>query len=243
VKPLASDETRSDEGKDKKRKRGGRKWIPILIFLLVAGAGAGAWWLNVFHVRDTLHVALAKMPLIGALIAPIETEFSSLDKDELILQIQGLRADLENAEQELQETRALLDEDASVIKNLQRYADQQQQFVEAKAAFEQNVMKQDPQAFAEYYASMYKEDADKLYPQAAKETQNADNLKKYANLFTNMDESNAAAALEQLIPTDMNLVVTIMSHMDNNLAGDILSAMDPKHAASVIKMMAPRTGE
>jgi flagellar motility protein MotE (MotC chaperone) len=212
--------------------------IPAFVF---AAAGA-LLWLNVFHWRDRLTGALKTIPIVGAML-PSPEESSSMNKEELIAQIDALNAKLDRADEDLQNAAGQIEDDAAVIENLRQFEEQQTQFQKYREEFEKKIVMQDPAAYADYYERVYKGDADLLYPQAATTAAYDDALKKYVKSFKSMDENSAAAAIEQLMASDMDLVVLIMSNMDDAHAGEIFSAMDPKNVASVIKMMAPQKGE
>jgi flagellar motility protein MotE (MotC chaperone) len=237
----------ADHGRERAAKPAKRKkrhiLAPLLIILALIIAGVGIFGFNLFGWRDShIYPALAKVPLIGRWIPQAATapdDFSAMSRDQLVAQATTLSNQVKDLQSQLDAANTQNTSNQAEITRLQAFENQQTQFKADKADFDAQVALNDPQAYANYYASISPENAEKLYPQAAAAAQASTQLKNYVSNFTNMDESNAAEVLAQMVPTDMNLVVSILDHMDSQSAGDILNEMPAATAASVMKMMAP----
>jgi hypothetical protein len=186
---------------------------------------------------------LKKIPIVQSLV-PAEGEASadpiySMRADELRDETLKLREQLEEAEAQTQDARAQSASYLEQMKNLQAFEEQQVAFKKDKEAFDEMVALKDPSAYSAYYERISPENAERLYPRAAAEASKGTLEKKYAQTFAQMDESSAAAALEQLIPTDMDLVVMVMGSLGPDVAGEIFDQMSAANVAAVAKRLAP----
>jgi hypothetical protein len=219
-----------------------RKAAPAIILVFLIIAAAAVIYFNLFNVRELyIYPLLRRIPIVSSII-PIEEEadpLASMTPDELRSEVLSLRRQLEEAENDLKDQAEQSAKYVEQIKGLQAFEDQQVAFKQDKAAFDDMIALKDPAAYAAFYEKVSPENAERLYPRAASLSERAQELKKYAQLFARMDETNAAAALEELIPTDMNLVVMVMASIDADRAGEIFDQMTPANVAAVTKMMAP----
>ncbi|MDR1558238.1 MAG: hypothetical protein LBS84_00830 [Clostridiales bacterium] len=227
--------------KGKKNRRGIASFL-ILFFILAAIVSVMVF--NVFNIRNRyIYPALAKLPLVGGLIplGDIAEDFSVMSPEEMMARINELEARLYSANAEIETAGETIDKNKTEIARLKVFEEQQLSFKQEKADFDQRVAVGDPQAYADYYESIYPENAEVLYPRAAAEASRVSEIRKYMGDITAMDEVSAANVLQRMIVSDMDLVVSILRAMDSRGAGNILSEMDSDGAASVIKMMAPFT--
>ena len=225
----------------KKKKRGIITSFLILFIVLAALVSVLAF--NLFNLRDLyIYPFLAQIPFIGGFIPPtsdMPENFGAMSREEMIARINSLEEQLYNAKREVLAVEETVDANRSEINRLKVFEEQQLDFKREKADFDRRIAMSDPQAFKDYYESIYPENAEVLYPYAEKEASRISEIKKYLNDITQMDETSAANVLQQMIGTDMDLVVSIIQNLESRNAGSILSEMDTLSAASVIKMMAP----
>ena len=97
----------------------------------------------------------------------------------------------------------------------------------------------DPKAYSSFYESIAPENAEELYKQAVNKEVTDKALKDYIQTFENMKKDAATKILEELIITDMDLVITILQNLSSEKRSEILSTMDPKNAASCSKLLSP----
>jgi flagellar motility protein MotE (MotC chaperone) len=205
---------------------------------------AAAIYFNAFKLRDNyVYPFMRKIPIVQSMV-PAEGEAStdpiySMGAEDLRNETLKLRKKLEEAEAETDDARAQSASYLEQMKTLQAFEEQQVSFKRDKEEFDQMVALKDPEAYSAYYERISPENAERLYPMAAAEAGQAGLQKKYAQTFAQMDESSAAAALEQLIPTDMDLVVMVMGSLGPDAAGEIFDQMSAASVAAVTKRMAP----
>jgi flagellar motility protein MotE (MotC chaperone) len=223
----------------KKVRRGVAAFL-TLFFILAAIVSVMAF--NVFNIRNRyIYPALSKLPLVGKLTptADMTEDFDAMTPERMIARINELEARLSGANEEIKAAGEIIEKNKAEIERLKIFEDQQLNFKHEKEDFDRRVAMADPAAYADYYGSIYPENAEILYPQAAAESSRLSEIDKYMADITAMDEVSAANVLRQMIGSDMDLVVSILQGMDSRGVGNILSEMDPSEAASIIKMMAP----
>ena len=97
----------------------------------------------------------------------------------------------------------------------------------------------DPQAYANFYESISPENAEELYKQAINQEVMDKEFKDYIQTFETMKKDAATTILEELIITDMDLVITILDNLSSKKRSEILGAMDPQNAASCSRLLSP----
>ena len=93
--------------------------------------------------------------------------------------------------------------------------------------------------FIEQFEKIYPETAAELYKTLKGEAINTKEQQALAKAVGEMDEDQAAKALEVLLTTDSELVQTIMKEMKDERKSLILSSMTSEGAATVIKLISP----
>lgn len=239
----------SDRGKKKKNKGGSGAKIFIVIFaLFILAALIAIIGFNVFNIRDgQLMPALSKIPVIGSFISTEESqgadEYEAYTNEDLIQKINTLTAELEN-ERTLREAAEkrndiYLQENDNLADKLEGFDERYQQFIQERNEFEERIVFNNPSDYSSYYESVNPENAEILYPIAKLTAEREAELKKYINLVSATDETKAAKILEELIPTDLDLVVLVMRNINVETGGEILSAMSAENGAAVLKRMSP----
>jgi flagellar motility protein MotE (MotC chaperone) len=228
---------------ERPKKKKNRLALPLIAAATLV-ALAAVLHFNIFSLRDRfVYPLLRRVPIVQSFV-PAEAAASqdpiySMGPEELRSEVLKLKLQLEEAEAEIDRARSQSAGYLEQVKTLQAFEEQQVAFKQDKAAFDEMIALQDPDAFASYYERISPENAERLYPRAAGEAGQASQVKKYAQTFAQMDESSAAAALEQLIPTDMDLVVMVMGSLGADVAGEIFDQMSPANVAAITKRMAP----
>ncbi len=97
----------------------------------------------------------------------------------------------------------------------------------------------DPKAYSSFYESIAPENAERLYQESIQKVDIDKQFKDYISTFENMKKDAAAKILEELIMTDMDLVITILENLSSTKRSEVLSTMDPKNAASCAKLLSP----
>ncbi|MFV0440927.1 MAG: hypothetical protein ACK5LV_06495 [Lachnospirales bacterium] len=214
------------------------KTIPLLLLIFVFAVV----FLNIFDIRDKyLREYLEKIPVIGTML-PEPTDSSiahNKTKEEVEVENQTLLSE----NQSLNEQAALLEEELESandeIDRLKEFEDQYLAFLQEKEEFDTMVASEEPDEFISFYESMYAENAERVYADLKGIAIDSEEFEDYINTFSAMDPSSVAPIMEEMMITDIDLVVSILEELSSSVAGDILAEMPAEQAAILAKLMAP----
>ncbi len=214
------------EENPKKKKKGCLS--KVLIFLIIIAIPIILISFNVGNIRDKyLRPGLERIPIIKNLLPPLdENEEEKIEKkDEKQEKIDALIKEIEELNKE--------------ISRLKEFEQTQLQFKAQKEEFDKMIALNDPKAYAKFYESVYPENAEELYKQAVDKDIKDKRFKEYIQTFENMKKDAVSTILEELMITDIDLVIDILKNLSSEKRSEILSVMDPKNAASFSKLLAP----
>ena len=218
-----------DDIEDNGGKKGGCL-LKLIIAIIIIALPIVLVSLNVGGVRDNyLRPVLEKIPIVKNLLPPLESETDANVEeqplDENQERIDALTKEIEDLNKE--------------INRLKEFENAQLQFKADKEQFDKMVALNDPKAYSSFYESIAPENAEELYKQSVNKEVTDKALKDYIQTFENMKKDAATKILEELIITDMDLVITILQNLSSEKRSEILSTMDPKNAASCSKLLSP----
>lgn len=214
----------------KKRKK---KW-PLFMIILILIVGL------VFFFRRPILNGMSKIPVIGDFIPVSQDETEeSLSEEELRIKVKSQAQEIEqlnNKIENLQDSNeALTDKN----KSLQQYETMYNDFMNQKAAWDEEIARTNTDLFIEQFESVYPDEAERIYQSIKSERILSDKQRELSNTIGQMDEEQAAGALEQLISTDPELIQSIFEGMSSDRKALILSSMSAQSAAQVIKLISP----
>lgn len=224
-------------------KKGGKaKWIIIiLVILAIVGAVAAVFIFNIFGIRDNIKSKAKDWPLVGGMIKDTDTEedeYATVTKEELIEGIKLLEKKIEKMTEEM----AVQIEKSSIyieeINRLKEFEDAQTAFEAEKELFDAMMLNETEKDFSSFYETVHPELAKEIYEKVLREKQSSDEIKKYVKTFSDMDATDAANILEEMIASDLTLVVDILFDMNPENRGLIMAEMEPANGATIAKRMA-----
>ncbi len=220
-------------------------WLAIICALIkldVGGFGSGV-----------LAPVLKNVPVVNKILPDSSTSTAVRDADdvdvtgysslkEAVKEIQALQAELA----ETQANSAAKDEQISSlseeVSRLQTFEDKQVEFERIKNEFYNEVVyaQNGPgaEAYVEYYESMDPTTAETLYKQVIVQEQVDEEIKNYAQAYSDMKPKQAAEIFENMTD-DLDLAAKILWQMEAGDRGKILGAMDKEVAAKLTKIMDP----
>lgn len=239
--------------KDKKKKNkvdkatskgSSKKVISIIVIVCILGGLVGIIYFNLFNIRDKYLIGLLqKIPIVNNLVITSQNEdndgIDTLSIPELKQKIRNLESEIESKEKHISDLMAQGQVNLEEIQRLHEIEEQQSKFNEDMERFSEEVVKNDPNLFIKYYESIPEERRSELYREVVLDAEKTQEMKRYVATFQTMDEGSAAKILEELISTDMDLVVLILKNTSNEIRAGIISSMAPENGARVTKMMAP----
>lgn len=227
------------KNKDKKKKGG---ILPLLLFAVILGALVSVLFFNAGNIREKyLRNTLEKIPVVKNILPEKEEtdEYAGLSKEALASQARVL--DAENKALEEEKT-ALNDQIKNLNQEMARLREieaNQNAFKAEKESFDRMIAENDPTAYSSYYESIEPDTAKEIYKEITENAQTDKEKKQYTQTFENMKKDAAAKVLEEMMGTDMDLVVQILNNISSEQRANILGAMDPANAASCARQMAP----
>lgn len=220
-------------------------WLGILILLVKMDVGGFG--------SNVLTPIFKDVPVINKILPSESTTETSKDKEayggysslkEAVEQIKTLEKQLD----QVQSTNATYAEQIDTLKaevqRLKTFEDNQVEFQKIKEQFYEEVVyaENGPGAdeYRKYYEEMDPATAEALYKQVI-QTEAADKqMQEYANTFSNMQASEAAAILGNMTD-NLDLAASILQNLDVSTRGAILGAMDSAIAARIVKIMDPNS--
>jgi flagellar motility protein MotE (MotC chaperone) len=122
---------------------------------------------------------------------------------------------------------------------IEELEDMHEEVRRTQAEFERRVAMNDPRAFEDFFARINPEHAAQLFQDAVRHNLNEQQLNDYIATFSGMDESAAAATLQVMMDTEINLVARILENLSRSKRSAIMAEFTPAHAARVSIVMAP----
>ena len=222
-------------------------WIAILCLLVkldVGGFGSGV-----------LAPVLKDVPVINKILpstdeetgVPSETEVDYggyKNLEEAVNYIKELELELQSA----QSAQASNSEEVANLKaeveRLKTFEDNQVEFQRIKTEFYEEVVYAEngpgAEEYKKYYESIDPTTAEYLYKQVVQQVEESNEVKEYAQAYSEMKPKEAAAIFEAMTD-NLGLASRILSVMSAEDRGKILGAMDSTVAARITKIMDPES--
>ena len=220
-------------------------WLGILVLLVKMDVGGFG--------SNVLTPILKDVPVINKILPSESTTETTKNEEayggynslkDAVEQIKTLEKQLDQAQSTNATYAEQIDTLKTEVQRLKTFEDNQVEFQKIKEQFYEEVVyaENGPGAdeYRQYYEEMDPTTAEALYKQVI-QTEAADKqMQEYANTFSNMQASEAAAILGNM--TDkLDLAATILKNLDVSTRGAILGAMDSAIAARIVKIMDPNS--
>ena len=234
-------------------EEGGSTALVIIVGILIAIV-----WLAIFALlikmdvggvgSTVLYPILKDVPYVNMILPEVEEyaeedaayQFESMDA--AVARIKELEAQLADAQAAGSADATHLAELEAQAQELAVYKANEKNFEEIKEKFYEEVVfgnnSPDIEEYKKYYESIEPENAEVIYKQVVKQTEEKQEITDYANTYSSMKPAQAAAIFNTMTD-DLKLVGKILWAMDTESRGKILGAMDSDIAASVTKLMEP----
>lgn len=147
---------------------------------------------------------------------------------------------LKEKEQEAEKLIEQIQQLQTENQRLKTFEDNYVAFQADKAAFDAFIASEtDSTSFIEWYETMNPDNAAKIYGELIIEQKKSDELDNLVSTYQSMKAANAAAVLEGMATTRLDMVATIIAQLDAEQAGKILGAMDPIVASRITAYLYP----
>ena len=220
-------------------------WLGILVLLVKMDVGGFG--------SNVLTPILKDVPVINKILPSESTTETTKNEEayggynslkDAVEQIKTLEKQLDQAQSTNATYAEQIDTLKTEVQRLKTFEDNQVEFQKIKEQFYEEVVyaENGPGAdeYRQYYEEMDPTTAEALYKQVI-QTEAADKqMQEYANTFSNMQASEAAAILCNMTD-NLDLAASILKNLDVSTRGAILGAMDSAIAARIVKIMDPNS--
>ena len=219
-------------------------WLGILVLLVKMDVGGFG--------SNVLTPILKDVPVINKILPSESTTETTKNEEayggynslkDAVEQIKTLEKQLDQAQSTNATYAEQIDTLKTEVQRLKTFEDNQVEFQKIKEQFYEEVVyaENGPGAdeYRQYYEEMDPTTAEALYKQVI-QTEAADKqMQEYANTFSNMQASEAAAILGNMTD-NLDLAASILKNLDVSTRA-ILGAMDSAIAARIVKIMDPNS--
>lgn len=222
-------------------------WIAILCLLIkldVGGFGSGV-----------LTPVLKDVPVISKILPTTNTNEETIVEEvdegsyggytnlkEAVDYITELELELQRAQSSGAESSEELESLRAEVARLKTFEDNQVEFQRIKTEFYEEVIYAEngpgEEAYKKYYESIDPATAEYLYKQVVQQVEESNEVKEYAQAYSEMKPKAAAGIIEEMTD-NLALAARILSVMSAEDRGKILEVMDAKVAARLTKIMDP----
>jgi len=236
----------SDSGRRRRRRF---PIVPILLLLIVVGAIVAIFVFNVFNIRDEfIFEPLRSVPLIGDFIPgePLtENGVENGQPAEPVAdpEVAALMSQIEVLQGQLNMAQALNTQYEETVQVLQGYQNVITEYRENRRLFDEMIIMQDPNAFANFFEEVEPDTAARLFAQIRQQQQVDRDFRRYASTYAEMDTGEAADVFGILLMTDANLVVDILESFNPTQRAEIFNEMEAEDVAILTILMAPQVEE
>lgn len=220
-------------------------WLGILVLLVKMDVGGFG--------SNVLTPILKDVPVINKILPSESTTETTKNEEayggynslkDAVEQIKTLEKQLDQAQSTNATYAEQIDTLKTEVQRLKTFEDNQVEFQKIKEQFYEEVVyaENGPGAdeYRQYYEEMDPTTAEALYKQVI-QTEAADKqMQEYANTFSNMQASEAAAILGNMTD-NLDLAASILKNLDVSTRGAIPGAMDSAIAARIVKIMDPNS--
>lgn len=217
-------------------------WLGILALLIKLDVGGFG--------SNVLAPVISDVPVLNKIL-PKSTETEVSDGEsyggytnlkEAVDQIERLELQLEQAQSNINVDSEEIAQLKAEVERLSTFEANQIEFQRIKNQFYQEVVyaEKGPGAeeYARYYETMDPETAQNLYKEVVAEEAVSEEIKDYAQAYSEMKPAEAAAIFEEMT-NNLDLAARILGVMEPDDRGKILGKMDPEIAARITKIMDP----
>ena len=171
-----------------------------------------------------------------------ESPYAYESMEEAVEQIKQLEIALSEAQNTSTDNAAYITELERLAQELQQYKQNEAAFEEEKQKFYEEIVfgdsAPDIEQYKEFYESIAPANAEVLYRQVVAQTAADEKIEDYVNTYKNMKPKEAAAVFDAMTD-NLKLVASILEQMDAKSRGDILGKMNTETAAKVTEIMKP----
>lgn len=229
----------------KTEKKGKGGLIVLIVIILILAGTTTMTVLDVAGLRsDVLVPFLRDLPLIGGLMPEAEETPPPVDPAALIAQLEAQIAALEGENASLEADLESLLEIALGLEQenefLQEFQERHDEREAALAEFQRARAEEEPDAFMEFFATLNPDLAEEIFRDLSSLALQAERWQDYVSVWGAANPTLVAQAIEEMIFTDMALIVAALQDLPVPQRAAIINALSTDARAAVMRQMDPR---
>jgi|LSQX01.2.fsa_nt_gb flagellar motility protein MotE (MotC chaperone) len=254
------------QGSEPKQKKNRGILFGVLALLsamaVMAVVVGGAFYIiiknNVKGLAEEYRNDIKRIPILSLALPPEPEEYDplapkNLSEEELLDNYNVFRKEREELSKELEKTNKRVKElegyksesEGLKAENERIKAEseaEKEKLEEEKKKIDELVAYGDKEGFKEFFASVNKDTAEKIYQEILREKIAEEGAKSFAQIYEKMDPAAAAKIFEELGTQKIDLVVNALKNMKKEVAAEILASMDESFAAKVSDKLSKEFG-
>jgi len=233
----------------------------LLVIVIILSVFGGVFYYIVYNniggVTEANYSALKKIPLLNLALPeppdPLNPKYmtaSEIKKQYIIFkdETEELKNQLDEALKKIDEYKVFKDQYDSFVSEIEekkRDLDSREKTVKEKELELKKLKDEvytliasgDKEGYAAYFESIDPEDARLIYEKIVTEQQINENIKKFAQVYAEMDPAAAASVFEKLGASKIEMIAEILMSMNKKESAKILESMNPDFAATVTQKL------
>jgi flagellar basal body-associated protein FliL len=255
--------SKPDAQKGEKKKKS--KFVTILMIILdvvIIAAAFGAVFYFIFRnniggVTDKYYTTIKNIPVLNLALPqandPLDPKYMTPKEIrnkyiEYKAENEQLKKQLEEAEKKAEELQVFKDDHDKMEQTVQTalqslkmrevaVTEKEKEIGEQKAKLDEAIANSDTEAFREYFETIDPDNAAQIYEAVVVKEQTDANVKKFAQVYAQMDPASAAAIFEQMGTSKLDMITETLKAMNKDDASGILEAMTTEFAAKVTEKL------
>lgn len=248
---MAKKDKIQDLDKEERGGGGGKVLTVLIIFLIVLIWLAILALLIKFDVgglgSEVLRPVLKDIPVINRILPDVSEEQEAYENAypyknlaEAVEYIKELEELVDKYREENSDYASRLAELQKEIDSLRHYEEEQDAFAKLREEFDREVVFNDKapstDEYLKWYASMYPNNAAKIYEELLEKQMIEDSIQQQADYLAKMDPGDAADILSEM-PSDIDLICRLLECMKPSIVSEIMAEMEPLFAARIENRM------
>ena len=225
----------------KTNKKGKGKLMFFLILFLIIGGIAAVLILDIGGFRENVIMPyLRNAPIVGGFIpAPVYEEEEELTPEELLQRYTILSQQLESVQTQLALANQQNVTYEELIVHLRAFENAWHLYRAARAQFEQMIALGDPENFIQFFDFVSEDNLVQRYLEAMAMAEFIEETTAIVATLNNMDESGAGEVLENLMTTDLDLMIRALWMMTPTRRAEIFDTLEADVVTRMIVLMSP----
>ncbi|HOQ06579.1 MAG TPA: DUF615 domain-containing protein [Clostridiales bacterium] len=259
--PAKPDESTVNKGGKKKRSKFFTISMIVLDVIIIIAAFSAVFYFIVYNniggVTEKYYSSIKSIPFLKLALPeppdPLNPKY--MTQSEIRRKYLEFKDEVDKLEEELEQANARVGELSLYMEDYDRLvreadeklqelnereaaiAEKEKQLEELRKQIDITIANGDREAFVEYFESIDPENAAAIYESIILKQQTDENVKKFAQVYAEMDAGSAAAIFERMGTSKLDMIAETLKAMNRKQAAGIIQEMSPDFAARVTEKL------